>query len=268
MLGPGIQVVDAGAADQVVVAAPAEQDVVGEGRRRLLAGRGISPQAVVAREAVHRVAAAAAVEAVASRGAVQDVVARAAVDDADEIFAALVQIADVQRQDVDRRERALVGHVGIRHEADVVVAHQSGNAELLDQRRAQRIERRERIEVILRRSGIGDVGAPRREDFPRLDGAGERIHRREIDMDAAVGELADEDGVVLVGALDEHDVGRVIEPQVAAEFVAVIAVERVERRLEQVDRRQRIGLADIVRREILAARIEHHDVDVGAAVER
>ena len=267
ILRPGVEIIDAGTTEDVVVAAAAVDLVVVVRRCAFFAGGGIAPQPVVTGETVNRIAAAAAVDAVAPSGSHQQIVAGTAVDHADEIIAARVEIADVERQHGPRRRRSGIGGIGIGDELDIVIAQQAGHPELLHQRFAVRIQGFRRVEIRIAVL-IDCVGAPRSEDFPRFVGAGDRIDRAEIHVHAAVRELADQNGVRLVGALDQHDVGGIVVSDVTLMLVAVLTVERVLRRDQMIDRRQRIRLAHALGRKVLAPRVEHHDVDAGAAVER
>ena len=130
--GPRIKVVDAGTAEQIVVTAAAEELVVLAGARALLADRAVAPEPVVALQAEENVVAAPAVETVTSRRAGQRVVVGTAVDHADEVVAAIVQVADIERQHGLFGRRARERLIGLGDEGDVVVAEQTGDPELLD----------------------------------------------------------------------------------------------------------------------------------------
>ena len=223
---PRVETVAANAADQIVVALTAEQKVDVRGR----AVAAVAPEPVVAAHAVDHVAAAAAVEPVAAVAADQQVVARAAVEHADEI----VGTGDERRQ-VDGEHRA-VGLVDVA-ERDVVVAAQALDPELFDQRR-------------LRRVG----GAPHCGDVAGREARRDRILADVLDVEPAIRGLAQRDRVVVVGALDDQDVGGVVVGDIVLQFVAEVTVE---------------GLVDACRQGVISrVDVEHEVVDAAAAIER
>ena len=223
---PGIESIAPDAADQIVVALSAIQEVPVRGE----AVAAVAPQAVVAAEAVDDIAAAAAIEPVAAVAADQQIVAGAAVEDADEVVGARDQRRQVER------EHGAVGLV-LRAERDVVVAAQALHAELLDERRLRRV-----------------VRTPHRRDIAARETRRDRVFVDVLDIEPAVGALAERDGVVVVGALDDQDVGGVVVGDILLLLVAEVAVE---------------GLVDPGRQcVVIGTDIEHQVVDAAAAVER
>ena len=189
---------------------------VGQGFIRVaLTGSAVAPELVVADIAKDHVAAEAAVDAVAGVGSLERVVARSTVDDADPVVTAIGQRGDIQ----------LVGTR--RDELDLIVAVESRDPNLLDQRDEIRV-------------------APLREERPVL-----AVADLQIDLHVArhVEPLADHDDVVLARAFDQQDVGRVVVQHVARFRVTEVAIERV------------------AQFRVSRAHIQHEDVDRLAAIQ-
>ncbi len=116
---PREQLIPPLATNQIIVTLATEKAV--EIRRAPIAAAAVTPQPVVAVEAVDRIAARATADAIAAVGAAEFIVFRAAVDDCDPVDAERVQVGDI------KSVRAL-------NELNLVVAAQAGDAELLTER--------------------------------------------------------------------------------------------------------------------------------------